>query len=51
MNSPITSPKRFNYLWLAHSKLRACSFGPELRTGPLPGHRCGGRRASAAAMR
>ena len=28
--------ERFNYLWLAHSKLRACSFGPELRTGPLP---------------
>jgi hypothetical protein len=28
--------ERFNYLWLAHSKLRACSFGPELRTGALP---------------
>lgn len=28
--------ERFNYLWLAHSKLRVCSFGPELRTGPLP---------------
>jgi hypothetical protein len=28
--------ERFNYLWLAHSKLRACSFGPELRTGDLP---------------
>jgi hypothetical protein len=28
--------ERFNYLWLAHSKLRACSYGPELRTGPLP---------------
>ena len=25
-----------NYLYLAHSKLRTCSFGPELRTGPLP---------------
>ena len=25
-----------NYLWLAHSKLRQCSFGPELRTGELP---------------
>jgi hypothetical protein len=28
--------ERFNYLWLAHSKLRACSFGPELRVGELP---------------
>ncbi len=25
-----------NYLYLAHSKLRPCSFGPELRTGALP---------------
>jgi hypothetical protein len=25
-----------NYLYLAHSKLRACSFGPELRIGELP---------------
>lgn len=25
-----------NYLYLAHSKLRCCSFGPELRTGELP---------------
>ena len=25
-----------NYLWLAHSKLRQCSFGPELLTGELP---------------
>ncbi len=25
-----------NYLFLAHSKLRASSLGPELRTGPLP---------------
>ncbi len=25
-----------NYLYLAHSKLRSCSFGPELRLGPLP---------------
>ncbi|MGM0785375.1 MAG: AraD1 family protein [Pseudomonadota bacterium] len=30
--------ERFNYLWLAHSKLRACSFGPELLVGELPGH-------------
>jgi hypothetical protein len=28
--------ERFNYLWLAHSKLRQCAFGPELRTGALP---------------
>ncbi|OJT97083.1 MAG: FAH family protein [Alphaproteobacteria bacterium 65-7] len=28
--------EKFNYLWLAHSKLRQCSFGPELLTGPLP---------------
>lgn len=27
-----------NYLYLAHSKMRACSFGPELRVGPLPSH-------------
>lgn len=25
-----------NYLYLAHSKLRTCSFGPELRLGDLP---------------
>lgn len=30
--------ERFNYLWLAHSKLRACSFGPELLLGELPAH-------------
>ncbi|WP_336274903.1 AraD1 family protein [Vreelandella indica] len=30
--------ERFNYLWLAHSKLRACSFGPELMVGELPTH-------------
>ena len=28
--------ERGNYLWLAHSKLRPCSFGPELLLGPLP---------------
>jgi hypothetical protein len=28
--------ERQNYLLLAHSKLRACAFGPELLTGPLP---------------
>ena len=30
--------ERANYLWLAHSKLRACSFGPELLLGELPDH-------------
>jgi hypothetical protein len=30
--------ERVNYLYLAHSKLRACSFGPELRLGDLPAH-------------
>lgn len=30
--------ERYNYLWLAHSKLRACSFGPELLIGELPEH-------------
>jgi hypothetical protein len=28
--------ERFNYLWLAHSKLRYCSFGPELLVGQAP---------------
>lgn len=28
--------EKMNYLYLAPSKLRACAFGPELRTGPLP---------------
>ena len=28
--------ERRNYLYLAHSKLRESSFGPELLTGPLP---------------
>lgn len=28
--------ERQNYLWLAHSKLRQCSFGPELLLGKLP---------------
>jgi len=28
--------ERQNYLYLAHSKLRPCSFGPELRLGDLP---------------
>lgn len=30
--------ERVNYLWLAHSKLRACSFGPELLIGALSEH-------------
>lgn len=30
--------ERKNYLYLAHSKLRYCSFGPELRCGALPRH-------------
>lgn len=28
--------ERVNYLWLAHSKLRHASFGPEILVGPLP---------------
>lgn len=27
-----------NYLYLAHAKLRHCSYGPELRVGELPSH-------------
>ncbi|WP_111559921.1 AraD1 family protein [Paracoccus sediminilitoris] len=30
--------ERGNYLWLAHSKLRPASYGPEMRVGDLPGH-------------
>jgi hypothetical protein len=30
--------ERQNYLYLAHSKLRHCAIGPELRTGELPQH-------------
>ena len=30
--------ERGNYLWLAHSKLRPASYGPELLVGPLPDH-------------
>jgi hypothetical protein len=29
--------ERINYLYLAHSKLRECSFGPEILVGDLPG--------------
>lgn len=42
--------ERHNYLWLAHSKLRACSLGPELLVGPLPDEvrgRCRIRRDGA----
>lgn len=30
--------ERGNYLWLAHSKLRPASYGPELLLGALPAH-------------
>jgi hypothetical protein len=30
--------ERKNYLYLAHSKLRPCAIGPELRTGTPPAH-------------
>ena len=30
--------ERGNYLWLAHSKLRPASYGPELLLGDLPAH-------------
>lgn len=30
--------ERVNYLWLAHSKLRPASFGPEILVGDLPAH-------------
>ncbi|MGX5217433.1 AraD1 family protein [Pseudomonas segetis] len=33
--------ERKNYLYLAHSKLRFCSFGPEARLGELPKHLAG----------
>jgi hypothetical protein len=33
-----------SYLYLAHSKLRNCSYGPELRLGALPGHLVGTSR-------
>ena len=36
--------ERKNYLYLAHSKLRSCSFGPELRVGALPQHLSGRSR-------
>lgn len=36
--------ERRNYLYLAHSKLRNCSYGPELRIGELPRHLAGTSR-------
>jgi hypothetical protein len=36
--------ERQNYLYLAHSKLRACAYGPELRVGELPEHLAGTSR-------
>lgn len=30
--------EKINYLYLAHSKLRSCSYGPELLIGNLPSH-------------
>ncbi|HEU4780934.1 MAG TPA: AraD1 family protein, partial [Steroidobacteraceae bacterium] len=36
--------ERKNYLYLAHSKLRPCAIGPELRTGALPAHLEGASR-------
>ncbi|MBY5968061.1 AraD1 family protein [Halomonas denitrificans] len=40
--------ERHNYLWLAHSKLRQCSFGPELHIGELPEHLEGVSRITRA---
>ena len=36
--------ERINYLYLAHSKLRFCSYGPELLIGDLPSHIAGRSR-------
>jgi hypothetical protein len=36
--------ERRNYLYLAHSKLRPCAIGPELRTGEPPAHMEGASR-------
>jgi hypothetical protein len=33
--------EKINYLYLAHSKLRHCSYGPELLVGELPAHIAG----------
>lgn len=36
--------ERRSYLYLAHSKLRFCAYGPELRVGSLPAHLSGTSR-------
>ncbi|MEO8019973.1 MAG: AraD1 family protein [Pseudomonadota bacterium] len=41
--------ERRNYLYLAHSKLRTCAVGPELRTGAAPAHMEGVSRIRRAA--
>lgn len=41
--------ERKNYLYLAHSKLRFCSFGPEMLIGELPRHLSGISRISRGA--
>ena len=43
--------ERQNYLWLAHSKLRPASLGPELLIGDLPVRRAAACRASGGARR
>ncbi len=40
--------ERKNYLYLAHSKLRHCAVGPELRTGAPPPHMAGASRIRRA---
>jgi hypothetical protein len=40
--------ERRNYLYLAHSKLRPCAIGPELRTGAPPAHMAGVSRIRRA---
>jgi hypothetical protein len=40
--------ERKNYLYLAHSKLRPCAIGPELRTGSPPSHMEGTSRIRRA---
>ena len=40
--------ERKNYLYLAHSKLRFCAYGPELRVGALPPHLVGTSRIRRA---
>jgi hypothetical protein len=40
--------ERKNYLYLAHSKLRHCAVGPELRTGAPPPHMAGVSRIRRA---